>query len=109
MTFTAKKAELDLDLVTLSGENVRVEHKRAASAAYAEEVVAEFERIEKEFTDKVDTDEKFSRVTMVAREIQVMYGQELKWWIDNFDVQTLNEILKYCSSELAGLGKSENS
>ncbi len=103
MKFETKKMDLELDLTTLSGENVLLEPKKLITAEETISILEKWTTLEGKVTTNV------GRVKLVAAELSVVYHKDESWFMSNFDISTLNEILNYVAETLGGIRKNAES
>lgn len=106
--FQAEKPDLDLDLVTLSGEQILVKPKKIVNGQTAIEITNHWIKLEKEQKKKRETNEEgLAVMEVIAKELAYIYDKEANWFLNNFDVATLNEILMYVAETLGGIKKKQ--
>jgi len=102
MKFVAEKPDLILELTTLSGEEVILEPAEMVSGTVALEITNKWSKLEKE--NKEDKEGK-SPLEILAIELSYIYSKDAKWFLDNIDFGTLNEILIYVAQTVGGIKK----
>lgn len=107
MKFIAKKIDIDLELTTLSGEVVELKPKFQISGKSCIKIAREFSLLEKNNNalDKND-DTKKTGLEINAIELSMIYPKEKDWFVNNFDPQTIVDILVYVTDTIAGVQKN---
>ena len=101
--FTAEKPDLVLELITLFGEEITLEPTEIMSGTVALEVTKKWSKLEKEEKGKEDGGK--SSLEILAIELSYIYPKDTKWFLDNIDLGTLNEILIYVAKTIGGIKK----
>lgn len=101
MKFKAEKIDLTLDLITLKGEEVTLNPKVTQTAEEILNTLNVWKAVEKEHKD--------SNVRILAEQLTTVYPKTAIWFLQNFDVKTLNEIVIYMASAMGGIRKNEGS
>lgn len=101
--FVAEKPDLVLELITLEGEEVTLEPTEIMSGTVALDVTEKWRKLEKE--EKDQGDESKSALEILAIELSYIYSKDAKWFLDNIDFGTLNEILIYVAQTIGGIKK----
>ena len=110
--FTAEKIEIDLELTTLGeaqrakaeGDEPKVIElslKLILDAQKVINIVKEWNILEKKKHENIELP-----FEVMAIELAMLYDRPKEWWLENFDVTTLNKILKHVAGAMAGLKKS---
>lgn len=109
MKFTAKKIDLDLELVTLTGESVDIQYKGSLTSKQAGEYLKKFNAREKEELQGLSLSEKAAKIHRLnAENLADIYPEYSADWFElNLDPETTQEISVYIGQRLAGLKKSE--
>ena len=108
MRYESKKIDLTLELVTLSGEELIVKGPTNISAKYAGAMMKKWAAYENKDEDNKDSpaDEVIKIADTIAIELSFIYTDtKPEWFLDNFDMGTLNDILRWVAEELTGLKK----
>lgn len=101
MKFTAQKIDLTLELTVLDGSEVTLDTKVTMTSEEILNTMEVWKSIEKEFKD--------NNVRILAEQLTNMYPKSSTWFLQNFDVKTLNEIIIYVASSMGGIRKNEES
>ena len=101
MKFKANKVDLDLELTTLVGEEINLEPKVLVTAEEAVKIIDKW--------TKLESNDEIGKVDLLAKELSIVYEKEPSWWLQNFDVATLSEILKFVAESMGGVRKNEDS
>ncbi len=119
--FEAKKLDLDLELTLLSGDVVSLSPKMEVNATKTIEIIEQWQTFEREEEDRKKEEEKnkkegkaikktsLSAFEIVAIELEMIYPKDRKWWMDNFTIPLLAEIMTYIAETMGGLKKKEKS
>ena len=99
MKFVAETPDLTLELTTLSGEEIVLEPTTPISGKRAKEIVAKWTELEKE--------KGASPLDVLATELSHIYPKPAEWFLDNFDTETLGNILTYVAQEIGGIKKKQ--
>ena len=108
MKFVAKKYDLDLELVTTSGETVEIKGPETLSGRQAGELANRMNSGGLEFDALPDEDK-----TPLA--IGILFGEQLswvyttvrpEWWVDNIDLTTIKDIRDFVIQTLLGAKKN---
>ncbi len=97
MKFEAKKIDLSLELVSLTGEIHNLEPVGIMTADRSITVVEAWTQIEKDET---------SVVKIIAEQLAIVYPKNAEWFLINFDAKTLSDIVKHVAQSLGGLRKN---
>jgi len=119
--FKSKKIDLTLELTTLAGEECVIKGPTNISAKYAGAMMKKWAAYENKDDNKKDSsanknknntdddtpvDEVIKIAETIATELSFVYTDtEPEWFLSNFDMGTLNDILKWVAEELTGLKK----
>jgi len=116
--FVAKATQIDLELTTLNGEEIKLSvSKIILSAKSVSDIVKQWGTIEdrndklkenKEKSEKQKGEEK-DPFEIMAIELAMLYDKPKEWWLESFDTASLNDIMKHVAEELAGVKKSSKS
>lgn len=107
--FAAKHLDLSIEITPLaSGKNGEVNETIALApkmsivrASDVKKIMAEFKAIESN-ADLTNPDEAFD---VVAKELALIYPRTADWFMDNVDVATQQEIIRWLAGELRGTAK----
>ena len=108
--FQAAIPDLDLELKTLTGEEIFLKPKKVVSSQVAIEITKFWMKIEKEQKEKVEKkkeEEGLGVMEIITKELAYIYPKESEWFLKNFDVTTLNNILLHVAEAIGGLKKRE--
>ena len=103
MKFEAKKVDLELELTTLSGENITLNPKKLVTAEETISLLEKWTVLE----DKAKTN--VQKVKLVANELAVVYPKDADWFMSNFNIGVLVEILDYVATTVGGIRKNAES
>lgn len=101
--FIAEKPDLVLELITLEGEEITIEPAEVVSGSVALSITEKWRKLEKE--EKEQEDKSKSALEILAIELSYIYPKDAKWFLDNIDFGTLNEILIYVAQTIGGIKK----
>lgn len=102
MKFTAEKLDLDLELITLTGEEISLQPKKLVNGKVAGDLIKKWKGI-----SKADVDDPLKEVT--CAQLAEVYPKKIDWWLENFDPGTLNAILKHVAETIGGVLKKSTS
>lgn len=104
MKFTAKGIDLDLDLDTLSGENIKIDGPKRINVEQATKILQKIEEADKKIANAPSA-------TLVLEEsvkfLTDVYGRDKAFWAENFEPALLMEIRKWFINQLAGVKKKD--
>ena len=103
MKYVAKKLDLDLELITLSGEVANLSPKIKINGTNCIKLANEWKLLEETNLEK--TENKLTGMELVAIELTTIYPKPKEWWTDNFDPITIREIVAYVSGTMVGVQK----
>lgn len=112
--FEAIKPDLDLELITLTGEEVKLSPKMLVNSTVAIKITKYWSKLEDEQKelrkknkeeDKKKETEGLSIMAVVTKELAYIYPKEYTWFLDNFDIPTLNDILLHVAEVIGGIKK----
>lgn len=103
MKFQARKIDLELELTTLDGETLTLNPKKLVTAEEAIKILKDWTDEE----DKVETN--IEKATLVAVELSRIYPKDKDWFLKNFDLITLSDILNFVAKAIGGIRKNEES
>lgn len=103
MKFEAKKIDLELELVTLDGETLTLTPKKLVTATETVVILEQWTKLESAAKTNVQ------RVKLAASELSILYPREADWFMNNFDMGTLNEVLNYVAGAIGGIRKNVES
>ena len=103
MKFEAKKIDLDLELTTLNGETITLTPKKLVTATETVSLLKVWMELENKAKTSID------KVNLAALELAVMYPKDYDWFMDNFDIGTLTEVLNHVASAIGGIRKNVKS
>ncbi len=102
--FTATAIDLDLELITLSKETVKLEGPKKINTDQATAILKEIEKADERI-------KKNPTATGAMKEaigfVIDVYGKDEAFWTGNFNPALIMEIRKWFVSELAGLKKKD--
>ena len=117
-SFVAERVEIDLELTTLEeatraeidGDKpvpilLAIKPTLVLSATKVTSIVKEWTVLE----DKRKEEGEVVPFDVMAVELAMLYDKPKEWWLDNFNTNTLNNILMHVAGELAGVKKSSKS
>ena len=113
-SFKAETVEIDLELTTLEANRkakdegsepevtkLSLKIGLVLSADKVTSIVREWTTLEKKREE-----DKGIVFEVMATELAMLYDRPKEWWLENFDTNTLNEILKHVAREIARVKKS---
>lgn len=103
MKFEAKKVDLELELITLKGETISLMPKKLVTAEETVKILDSWTSLESKATTNVQ------RVRLVAAELAILYPKDKEWFLEHFDISTLNDILNFAAGAIGGIRKNEES
>jgi len=103
MKFEAKKIDLTLELTTLSGEEITLTPRKLVTAEETVNILRSWTAAEKNAKTNVD------RVELLAKELSILYPKEKEWFLSNFDMTTLSDMLNFVASSIGGIRKNAES
>jgi len=103
MKFQAKKIDVDLELTTLSGEEVLLTPNKVMSTESTYEIMKAWTKME------ADTEEGVEKIILLSKELAFIYPKDAKWFRDNFDFATLGSILEYVAKTIGNIQKKDMS
>ena len=106
MKFTAKKIDLDLDLTTLSGDEIPIAGP-TFSGREAGELAQRINNGGLEF-DKLEIEERtpLAAADLFSEQLCWVYPDiKPEWWVDNFDIGTIKDIRLHIVATLLGVEK----
>ena len=101
MKFTAQKIDLVLELVTLTGGEEVLSPKASPTAEEILNTMDVWKSIEKE--------KKGNNIGILADQLAIVYPKTSDWFLQNFDVKTLSDIVVYVASSMGGVRKNAES
>lgn len=104
MEFAAQKPDLVLELTTLSGEKETLEPKKIMNGAFAKEIMDKWGQLE-----KAQNENKLGPIDIITTELSYVYPKTQEWFEENFDVNTLQDILVYVAQIVGGAKKKRTS
>jgi hypothetical protein len=96
--FEAKEIDLDLELILLNKEEIKLSPKIELSTKNIMKIVDHWQKIEEPAVGS-------EKVVVLAKELALVYDKEEDWWLENLDVQTLSDVLQYVAETVGGLKK----
>lgn len=102
-SFTAETIDIDLELTTLDGEKISLAPKIVLNAKVVTGLFKEWDLLEKNRKEKGSQFEIFE---VQAIELAGIYDKPKEWWLENFDISTLNKILTFVAEALAKVKKN---
>ena len=107
MKFEAKKisSSFDLELVTITGENVILKPKDIMTSRKCIDMTNAWKAIEST-NGELGIKDRQSSIEIGAKELSLVYSKTADWFIDNFDPETLHDILMYVANLVAGVRKN---
>jgi len=105
MQFQAKLPDLDLEITTLNQEEpVFLKPKIIMNIKNVTKIVNKWSSFEK-INELKKEEEQINSFELIAIELTDIYDVKAKWFIDNLDVGTLNQIIQYVANTMAGVKK----
>lgn len=101
MKFEAEKLDMDLELITIDGEEINLKPKIKINTTNIKRIITEWSKIEEQVKE-----DRGKSIDLIAKELSLVYEKPPQWWMDNFDLGTLSRILTYVANTMGGLKKS---
>lgn len=98
MKFSATKIDLDLELVTLEGEDVKLSPKAPPTAEETMNTMNIWKTIEKE--------ENTNAIQILAKQLAFVYPKPYEWFLRNFDIRTLSDMVVFVATAMGGVRKN---
>lgn len=95
--FKAEEPDLVLELTTLAGEEITLSPTKQVSGKMAIEITQHWTELESK--------DGFSPINLISEELAYIYPKDSDWFLENFDLKTLNDILVYVAQTVGGLKK----
>jgi len=127
--FVAERVKIDLELTTLEearraldeGDEPKsilltIKPQIVLNADCVSSLIREWSALEnknkerkKKEGEEGEEEEKLNPFEVMAIELAMLYDKPKEWWLESFDTNTLNEIMKHVAEQVAGLKKSPKS
>ncbi len=120
--FAVKKLDLDLELTTLDGDVVSLAPKVKINTTMTLRIIEQWRTMEEEQADekrkeeaakkkkeKYEGKKRMSAFEVISIQLEMLYPKSAKWFMDNFDIPTLGEIMTHVAETMGGLKKKETS
>lgn len=104
MKFTAKGIDLDLELDTLSGENIKIDGPKKINVDQASKILIKIEEADKRIASQPSAILVLHEAVFFLIEV---YGKDEAFWSGNFEPALLMEIRKWFINQLAGIKKKD--
>ena len=104
MKFTAEPIDLDLELVLLSGETIKISGPSKINTEQATKILIKIEEVDKAMALKP------SPITVLKEVVKFLidvYGKDEAFWNGNFEPPLLMSIRKWFINQLAGVKKKD--
>jgi len=102
-SFKAEAIDVDLELTTLGGEEITLKPKPVLNA---KNITAMFKQWDKLEANRKETGSQFDVFETQAIELAGVYDKPKEWWLENFTIRTLDEILSHVAQTLAKVKKN---
>ena len=102
-SFVAEAIDADLELTTLSGEKIDLSPKAVLNAKRVTAMFKEWDLLEKK---RKETGSQFDVFETQAIELAGIYEKPKEWWLENFDIGTLDKILSHVAQTLSRVKKN---
>jgi len=99
MKFEAQKIDIDLELTTLSGEEITLKPNVVMSTEGTYNIMKAWTKME------ADTEEGVEKIILLSKELAFLYPKDAKWFRDNFDFVTLGTILEFVAKAISNIQK----
>ena len=102
MKFVAQAIDLNLELTTLSGEDVNINGPQKINVEQASKILKKMEEVDK----KIAANPSANLVLKEAENFLIdVYGKDTAFWTGNFEPALLMEIRNWFINQLAGIKK----
>ena len=102
MKFVAETPDLTLELTCLNGEDLVLNPTTPVSGKAAMILIDKWTELEGK-----QKENGLSPMDIVVTELALVYPRNKEWWLENFDVATLNKILTHVAQAIGGLKKRQ--
>jgi hypothetical protein len=103
MQFKAEVPDLELQLTTLSGEEITLLPKITLNG----KSVIDLSKTWKSLQDKIgDGKDKITGLEANAKQLEAIYEKDSDWWLDNFNAGVIGKILEYIGGEIGTVKKN---
>jgi len=103
--FKARVIDIDLELTTLGGEELTLKPKIVLNTTNVVKIIKDWTNLEVKDNELIKRKEK-SPFDLIATELSMIYPKDKDWFLDNFDIFVLGEILKFVAAEIGDVKKS---
>jgi len=104
-TFKARVIDIDLELTTLGGEELTLKPKIVLNTTNVVKIIKDWTNLEVKDNELIKKEEK-SPFDLIATELAMIYPKSKEWFLDNFDIFVLGEILKFVAGKIGDVKKS---
>ena len=106
--FVAKKLDLELELTALDGteRNLSPDESIIWNAKYIGIIMQKMRAMELEFTKKDAEEVALTAAALLASELELVYVGEQQYFMENFEVGTLRELVTHVAQTLGGYLKN---
>ncbi len=98
MEFKAEVPDLTLELTTLTGEQVILDPPKPVNGKIAKETMLKFVKMKEE-------DEEEMAVDIIVNQLAYIYPKSAEWFLENFDLNTLGQILRHVATTIGNIKK----
>ncbi len=98
MEFKAEVPDLTLELTTLEGEQVVLDPSKPVNGKVAREIMSTFTEMKEEDAEKMAVD-------IIVDQLAYIYPRTAEWFLENFDLSTLGQILKHVATTIGNIKK----
>ena len=105
--FEAKALDLNIEYKTLSGEEGELSPKIVVNTTKTIQIIEQWRVMEKDEAEKKEG--RMNPLEVTCIELEMIYPKPKKWWMDNFDLPTLGEIMTHVAETMGGIKKKEKS
>ena len=100
--FQAKNPDLILELTTLGGEELTLKPTLILNAENVIKIINRWTILD----NKQKEIEKPNPIDLMSEQLGFIYPKDKAWFLENFDINTLNEIMTHVVETLGGLKKN---
>ena len=106
--FSAKKIDLELELTTLTGEEVTLDIEGVATTTKCISIIEQWGKIEEDHNDLLKKNQELkedgkepskekakSSYELLALQLSLIYPKPQKWFLDNFEPQVLLDLVNH--------------
>ena len=102
MEFKAIVPDLTLELTTLTGEQLILDPPKPVNGKVAKEIMSKF-------VETKEDDAEEMAVDIIVNQLAYIYPKPAEWFLENFDLSTLGQILKHVAETIGNIKKKSTS